>query len=293
MTGEIVQFGKYKGQPAEVLVADTGYRDWLMAQPWFRDRYPVIYQTVINYAGEPADTPEHNQMQASFLADGRCMTLARLLWPKFAFDSIRGERDTRQVDYLRTLPFVSETKHPPHPVGRRFENRGWDVTFSVERAACTFAATELSPCICRCDHTGCDADSRCRGGTVQWCKHTNHGKHSFNSPFPDSGPHYHCNPSCIWSTDNSRLLTMLPLDVGGSVVARVLVECKPDLGDDFPAVLRQVLRYDTDGHLDRRCVVVRRHQFKIVTWDQVGEMFAASGVVLLHESALDSTEWQR
>jgi hypothetical protein len=33
-SGELVPFGKYKGQPVEVLMADADYRDWLMPQPW-------------------------------------------------------------------------------------------------------------------------------------------------------------------------------------------------------------------------------------------------------------------
>jgi len=35
MTGDIVPFGKYKGQPVEALQGDPAYADWLAAQPWF------------------------------------------------------------------------------------------------------------------------------------------------------------------------------------------------------------------------------------------------------------------
>lgn len=65
--GEVIPFGKYKGQPIEVLAHDDQYRDWLMTQDWFRSRFPQLVQIVVNNFGQPSETPEHNQMQAAFL----------------------------------------------------------------------------------------------------------------------------------------------------------------------------------------------------------------------------------
>jgi hypothetical protein len=64
----------------------------------------------------------------------------------------------------------------------------------------------------------------------------------------------------------------------------IYVELKPDLGDDFPTVLRQVKGYPCNGW--RRCVVVRRHQFQHVTWEQVAAIFKTSRIRLIHESDL-------
>ena len=198
---EVVPFGKYKGQPAEVLLADREYCDWLGAQPWFRDRYPAVYQVIVNYGGEPQDSPEHNQMQVSFLDDSRCVRLARLLWPaiveRYGLYDLEGKE--------REFPADAVVEW------RTFESGGWDVAFTA------------------------------------------------GSPYQTS--------------------------------AHVGVELKPDLGDDFPAVLRQVRNYPTGDNWPRRqrCVVVRRHRFEQVTWDQVVAMFEASGVVLLHEADLEDT----
>jgi hypothetical protein len=74
----IVPFGKYKGQSIETILADPGYKDWLLAQDWFRDRFANLYQVIINYNQPPADTPEHNILQAQFLNDGVCKRLAAL-----------------------------------------------------------------------------------------------------------------------------------------------------------------------------------------------------------------------
>jgi uncharacterized protein (DUF3820 family) len=60
----IVPFGKYKGRLIEeVLVDDPGYLQWLAGQVWFRDKFAVLYQVIINRGGEPQDTPEHNALQ--------------------------------------------------------------------------------------------------------------------------------------------------------------------------------------------------------------------------------------
>jgi hypothetical protein len=40
--GEVVPFGKYKGQPVEVMMADPPYCERVMAQPWFRDKLGAL-----------------------------------------------------------------------------------------------------------------------------------------------------------------------------------------------------------------------------------------------------------
>ena len=192
---EIVPFGKYRGQPVEVLAADHDYCEWLTAQPWFRDRYLTIYNTVINYGAEPQDSPEHNQMQARFLDDDWCLALADVLF--------QGE-DSRADSSIRN---------------RNFEACGWDVVYGVNVSRETFTEWTREPL----------------------------GR----EPWPES----------------------------------VHVECKPDLGDDYPAVLRQVQRYMSGEHFfGTACVLVRRHAFEGVTWEQVQKIFAASKVRLLAES---------
>jgi hypothetical protein len=66
---EVVNFGKYRGQPIEILASDRGYCDWLMAQPWFRERHQNLYTVIINHYQQPSETPEHNALQALFLDD--------------------------------------------------------------------------------------------------------------------------------------------------------------------------------------------------------------------------------
>lgn len=60
-------FGKYKGQPVEAILQDRQYCEWILQQPWFVEKFPQIHTVIINNHGEPAETPEHNQLQAMFV----------------------------------------------------------------------------------------------------------------------------------------------------------------------------------------------------------------------------------
>lgn len=79
MAGEIIPFGKYKGQPVEAMAQDKQYVDWLTAQPWFRDKFQAIYTVIINNFQQPADTPEHNALQVLFLKPDFCQRFVEFL----------------------------------------------------------------------------------------------------------------------------------------------------------------------------------------------------------------------
>ena len=210
MSAEIVPFGKYKGQPVEVLAADAEYCEWLTAQPWFKARYLNVYNTVINYGAEPQDSPEHNQMQARFLDDAWCLALADLLKPE-------------------------RPDGPEEIIDRGFERGGWDVVFSV------------------------------------------YGPPGYSEY--DSGIRFR-RKSCPHGAKCTECVQMKHLGAH--------VECKPDLGDDYPTVLRQVQRYMASEHFTgTACVLVRRHAFTGVTWEQVRKIFAASRIELLTEDDID------
>lgn len=75
----IIPFGKYKGQPVEVLAQDEAYMEWLASQDWFRQKYQNIYAVVINNFQAPSDTPEHNLMQGKFLDENYRFRVAWML----------------------------------------------------------------------------------------------------------------------------------------------------------------------------------------------------------------------
>lgn len=69
----IIPFGKHKGRLIEELLAeDPQYLQWLCTQDWFRNKFTVLHQVIINRGAEPEETPEHNAMQVKFLDDEYC-----------------------------------------------------------------------------------------------------------------------------------------------------------------------------------------------------------------------------
>lgn len=78
----IIPFGKYKGQPLEAIQEDKQYLDWLMAQDWFRSRYPQLQQVIINNFCEPSETPEHNEIQGRFLENSFVQRFLKCVLPE-------------------------------------------------------------------------------------------------------------------------------------------------------------------------------------------------------------------
>lgn len=70
-SGGIVPFGKYRGQPVEVMMADQSYLDWMLGQPgmvaMIQGKYPALFNIITIGAPTSDDSPDHNKLQARFL----------------------------------------------------------------------------------------------------------------------------------------------------------------------------------------------------------------------------------
>jgi len=200
MTDEIIPFGKYKGQPVEqVMMRDPAYLQWLKQQPWFAEKFPPIYQIVVNnFAAPSEDTPAHNAMQVRFLEDEY----------RAAFWHAANVFTARDRELL-LHNFRLNTRHLRHPptaeieaplIGKaRFEDASdvvFEVTMTVGREHENYAAIRTY---------------------------------------------------------------------------RLAIEIKPSMGDDYPAVLRQI---------KQQRLVSRGRDFLPSHWFLLVEQFAASNVTL-------------
>ena len=103
---DIVPFGKYRGQPIDVLAADSGYCDWLIAQAWFRERYGNVYTLIVNNFGEPTETPDHNALQARFLDEAFCRaTLSAIGWQPVS-DAAEFVKKKMTAEYNSPIPIL-------------------------------------------------------------------------------------------------------------------------------------------------------------------------------------------
>lgn len=184
MATDLIPFGKYKGQPLEVIASDRGYCDWLLAQAWFVERYPQIHTLVINNFGEPSETPEHNALQIRLLDEAFRAQCTEVALRFFAPD-----RDwTHTIHTVDGSPTMMDLATPYFvpPSVPDFEHAGIDVTWTVQR----------------------------------WGLHHACG-HDWPARLPDTHETWWYHPSEESYT-----------------ARRIAVECKPLIGDDYPAILR-------------------------------------------------------
>lgn len=259
MTNNIINFGKYKGQPLEVLQNDKQYTDWLMGQDWFRDRYQGMYTLIVNNFGAPAETPEHNALQALFLDNGLCENLARKMYEerggkrhyeKFISDSIK----RANLDFLRTqeeIKIIEEKLESFKIIEPKTEwdkrDRVWGEKHYPEKLVeeneklvkigKVVAAREidlsLQPFIKitrkEFEKKGADVD--------------------FDAIFQKGGSESH--------RENYR------------------IELKPQLGDDYPAILRQIKSNDC------WLLIYKSYTGSGATEEQVKAIFAASNIACI------------
>ena len=290
----LMPIGKYKGAPLAAVMADNDYRNWLIEQPWFRTKFSATYN-VLMMGAPPEETPEHNEMQARFLEDAWCLSLAGLL-KIHILEGVRAFQASCLYSY-RDHVSVEASK----PSARcEFEVNGWDVVLNVETSEVSAHLDSLDvlpecTCVNHCD-TSTQHNSYCASESALGDRRRS-GKHCDSScQWHDSGAMgaeaTGDAPERGWSYNaprRARVGALLlqahesKLDYWGSV-RKVYCELKPDLGDDYPAVLRQMKGYP--GKDGIRCLVVRRHQFEGVDLAQVRAIFAKSRVYLLEESQL-------
>jgi hypothetical protein len=58
----VMPFGKYRGAPLDAVVEDVTYAEWLLAQPWFSEKFPrqrsylahALARSLADAEGDPA-----------------------------------------------------------------------------------------------------------------------------------------------------------------------------------------------------------------------------------------------
>lgn len=277
MSGEVVPFGKYKGQPLEAMAADQQYLEWLMGQSWFRDRYQNIYTLIVNNFTEPSETPEHNALQAMFLNAEECISIARDIGVEEAVIQLARERAKSQpYSYEECVDVHSRNcKHHSDELDRY---RGYI-------AAGKF--TEYDD-----DYVG-----SCYG-TELWYKEriSEHGEKLAVEVLKLTAAQVALNEDAVRRESEAQKIVSATARVthfehkGWDVVIAVecnqdrrnlYLELKPSLGDDYPAVLRQMKANSRAAGLSESkgsgVLVIRDFCATGATLDQVRMIFETSG----------------
>ncbi len=276
----IVPFGKYKGQSIEALQADEEYAEWLAAQQWFRERFTDLFRA-LTASNNPADTPEHNKMQARFLDDEFRGALIRLLFDLNAvsFRTRRNHYESGVIELLRKA--IPEA--PPLT--------GAD-SFFTERTAWRRQWGDLIVAL-----NGFEAYGR-REPFSDFIEKIKNFLPDFRAPRWSEFPAEIVLKSAVeFEFYGSDMLITWSWSVQtegiSGIGAPLLVELKPSLGDDFPAVLREIkthIQFAGKHKYERlrAVLIVGTYSGEGATWDQVKDIFQASGIKTVFESEISS-----
>lgn len=206
MNKNLVPFGKYKGQPMEVMKMDTQYCDWIAQQDWFRERYGNLYQVIINNFTEPTETPEHNKLQTLFLDNKFCLNFFKVSGYCSLIDREKFINEQKQF-YSQDENILNELNNNPIfkvKIEKQFEEEGWDIILNF--------------------------------GIIL------NDKHNIDE-------------------------------------LNACVEIKPNLSDDYPAVLRQIKTNKSRGFI--KFLVIDTFDAKGATFEQVQEIFKSSDIRII------------
>jgi hypothetical protein len=283
----LVPFGKYKGQPVEVLAQDKEYCEWLAGQDWFRTRFTAIHTLIINNFAAPHETPEHNALQARFLDADWCQQFALASgWkPDFhrALNDCFGlaQHYAKQVE--REVTSAERDWAEAQAAAQRLKETDWNLRYRADvqqRLATVRATFETVRDIESLRHRLLGATwgfrARCEF-EVQGVDVVLHVCVATDAVFP----HYYKQSY----GGHVERFADARLDINESFA----IECKPLVGDDYPAVLRQMKA--TDAHH----LLAGEVRSATVPVDWVRKIFATAGITVLTvaEVAAQSLLWKQ
>lgn len=247
MSAELIPFGKYSGQPVEMLAEDHQYADWLIQQPWFRQKYANLYSVVINNFQTPNETPEHNALQARFLDDEFCRKMAALIFPKrfpITSESLMAALALMAEETLRKFPF-------------RLHTPFLDAQLSTEQLGDDLIVVKIQAL------TG-DVCPR-KQDIEEWFRVRSNMITISRKEF-----------------ENARGVDVrfMAESATGEFV-EFDVERKPSVGDDYPAVLRQMKRSGA------RILVFRTFSSAAISREQLGQIFRCDNIRVVSELEID------
>lgn len=97
---KLVNFGKYKNQPVEIMIEDTDYCNWFLTQTDMQNKYAWLYQIIQN-AIKAEDTPEHNALQMRFMDEDYCIKVGNYFF-ELNKEKLSKGLQTSYVDCIKT-----------------------------------------------------------------------------------------------------------------------------------------------------------------------------------------------
>jgi len=237
----VIPFGKYQGRLVEDLLADDpAYLQWPIGQDWFRAKFTFLHQVIINRGAAPEETPEHNAMQVRFLDDDFCLRFIRCYRPDIdemarkalqaLLDRSRGATQKEIADAKRQQERLQHdlTQHAEYAAGRvTYRPYHSPETLRAELEKIADKILDLGMCLTFLSGSNVASEII---------------KFDFLRVFEARGvdvaltvqatcPHY--DLAATLAIQHQHRSDVLPIEI------------KPTVGDDYPAVLRQMKRNES------------------------------------------------
>ena len=244
----IIPFGKYKGQKIDNLVNDADFRswcDWAINQPDIKVKYSTFCQIVVNNFSPPQDTPEHNILQNRFLDKNFCLALGKLCKWKLM----------KKVNCIKNLNDAIN-KALKMPDNNYYETNKKNEIIEELRSQKEY----VNESVFEIDGKEfiLDADTPLFG---------------IKTVFEQDGW------DVIIQTDDSACQDDCKAFKDCYINSyKIAVEIKPAIGDDYPAILRQMKA--TRIHPDFQCLVYEKYNAIGANIDQLKKVFASSGFLV-------------
>jgi len=242
----VVPFGKYKGQPVEALSQDRAYCEWLMGQDWFRTRFVGIHTLIVNHFGEATETPEHNALQARFLDQDWCQRFCA------AMGLVTQLERMWKADIRDYAAFMANPRLP--------EDREGLENYAQEYGALLWSFGILDR---QFEHEGIDV-------TLMVSVYSERPIVTFY----ELETHYSLNGKSMWIRREPRVQQFS---------RTYKIECKPRVGDDYPAILRQMRASGA------KALLVGAVESVAVSLDQMRDIFDTAGITICTVEEIEST----
>jgi len=289
-----VPFGKFKGEPVDLLLAHADYALWLLTAKaaLLRKSHPPLYHWLIGHFGAPDTTPEHNRLQNRFLEEDFCLQLYLHLNPGVA---------EKPRQYTTASAFINGWKNI---LSSRV---GWANSCGVDAAQYGGGGTPDERAV-KVRQKALEVLQRDIDKVVLVCPKK---KRSDNAGRTGTEPDAAGATQSAWNPVFSAADVQFEVDgadvqfkAGGSIslyvdenpsygrevmwnllnfsdIKHFRVEVKPFVGDDYPVILRSMTT--------KKCNVLLVEAFEAdgASWEQVKKVFASRGIqVALLEDVL-------
>lgn len=270
---DLVPFGKYKGRPAADMLEDSEYMNWLEAQPWFREKFAHLSAA---RDAEPASrTPVHNKLQTLFLDENYRLAFIFLAGTRFHMDAMREfeKSKIRSTNYLNQWPDECLS---------RFEALSEDARRCLTKAA--NAETEVV-------RESWLKDEASHHRKAREILAVSNRFEALKADYESALVAFKCSVEfevrnvdvTLRAKATWPIIEKTPGDISEDELEGVFtVEIKPTVADEYPVVLRQMLRNQS------RSLFVETYAGEGATEDQFVSIFRASNIKVIFKRDVDS-----